>query len=47
MITITKLAINPGGVASLDESGEDLKFCLRANKSSLLPHFSKLKRFGI
>lgn len=47
MMSITKLAIIPGGVASLDELGEDLKVGKSAKMSSLLPHFSKLNRFGI
>jgi hypothetical protein len=39
MIMIAKVAITPGGVASLSELGEDLKCGIKENKSSLFPSF--------
>lgn len=39
MMSITKLAKIPGGVASLDELGEDLKVGKSAKMSSLFPTF--------
>jgi hypothetical protein len=47
MISIIKVEISPGGVASFNELGEDLKVYESANISSLLPHFSNENRFGI
>ena len=45
MMSITKLAIIPGGVASLDELGEDLKVGKSAKMSSLLVRKIMLRKF--